>query len=108
VPGTCESLGTDLLETLAKMSPSKEEEIRLKEYKGDISKLGPAERFLKGLLDIPFAFKRVDAMLYRASFKEEVVYIRKSFETLEVNLFGASYLHNDIPYILLCLKMIVC
>lgn len=81
--GTCDSLGTDLLETLAKMSPSKEEEIRLKEYKGDISKLGPAERFLKGLLDIPFAFKRVDAMLYRASFKEEVIYIRKSFETLE-------------------------
>lgn len=81
--GTCESLGTDLLETLTKMSPSKEEEIRLKEYKGDISKLGPAERFLKGLLDIPFAFKRVDAMLYRASFKEEVIYIRKSFKTLE-------------------------
>lgn len=81
--GTCESLGTDLLETLTKMSPSKEEEIRLKEYNGDISKLGPAERFLKGLLDIPFAFKRVDAMLYRASFKEEVIYIRKSFKTLE-------------------------
>lgn len=81
--GAFESLGTDLLETLAKMAPSKEEEIRLKEYNGDISKLGPAERFLKGLLDIPFAFKRVDAMLYRANFKEEVMYVRKSFKTLE-------------------------
>eukprot|EP01018_Ginkgo_biloba_P014847 Gb_33203 [translate_table: standard] len=81
--GTCENLGTDQLETLVKMAPSKEEEIRLKEYNGDISKLGPAERFLKALLDIPSAFKRVNAMLYRASFQEELSNIKKSFETLE-------------------------
>ncbi|KAH9315035.1 hypothetical protein KI387_023662, partial [Taxus chinensis] len=80
---TSDSLGTELLETLVKMAPSKEEEIRLREYNGDTSKLGPAERFLKALLDIPFAFKRVDAMLYRASFKEEIDHIRKSYATLE-------------------------
>ncbi|CAL5370975.1 unnamed protein product [Camellia sinensis] len=82
--GNPEGLGSDLLETLVKMAPTKEEEIKLKDYKGDISKLGSAERFLKTLLDIPFAFKRVEAMLYRANFDTEVKYLRKSFQTLEV------------------------
>ncbi|KAK9163673.1 hypothetical protein Syun_004575 [Stephania yunnanensis] len=65
------------------MAPTKEEELKLKDYRGEISKLGSAERFLKALLDIPFSFKRVDAMLYRANFDAEVNYLRKSFETIE-------------------------
>lgn len=82
--GKPESLGPELLETLVKMAPTKEEEIKLRAYDGDISKLGSAERFLKQVLDIPFAFKRVEAMLYGANFDMEVKYLRKSFETLEV------------------------
>ncbi|XP_077227228.1 formin-like protein 1 [Tasmannia lanceolata] len=82
--GNIDSLGTELLETLLKMAPTKEEELKLKEYKDDSPfKLGPAERFLKAVLDIPFAFKRVDAMLYIANFDSEIKYLRKSFETLE-------------------------
>lgn len=81
--GNPESLGAELLETLVKMAPTKEEEIKLREYKGDILKLGSAERFLKAVLDIPFAFKRVEAMLYRANFDAEVKYLRKSYQTLE-------------------------
>ncbi|KAE8671466.1 Formin-like protein 1 [Hibiscus syriacus] len=81
--GNPESLGAELLETLVKMAPTKEEEIKLVEYNGDISKLGSAERFLKTVLDIPFAFKRIEAMLYRANFDAEVKYLRKSFQTLE-------------------------
>ncbi|OMO56488.1 Actin-binding FH2/DRF autoregulatory [Corchorus capsularis] len=81
--GNPESLGAELLETLVKMAPTKEEEIKLREYSGDISKLGSAERFLKQVLDIPFAFRRVEAMLYRANFDTEVKYLRKSFQTLE-------------------------
>ncbi|KAJ0039555.1 hypothetical protein Pint_27905 [Pistacia integerrima] len=81
--GNPESLGAELLETLVKMAPTKEEEIKLREYSGDISKLGTAERFLKTVLDIPFAFKRVEAMLYRANFDTEVKYLRKSYQTLE-------------------------
>ncbi|KAG8384282.1 hypothetical protein BUALT_Bualt04G0102200 [Buddleja alternifolia] len=81
--GNLEGLGPELLETLVKMAPTKEEEIKLKEYNGESSKLGSAERFLKAILDIPFAFKRVEAMLYRANFDTEVKYLRKSFETLE-------------------------
>ncbi|KAL6573053.1 hypothetical protein OROHE_002529 [Orobanche hederae] len=81
--GNPEGLGPELLETLVKMAPTKEEEIKLKEYNGEITKLGSAERFLKAILDIPFAFKRVEAMLYRANFNTEVAYLRKSFRTLE-------------------------
>ena len=66
------------------MAPTKEEEIKLKNYDGDLSKLGAAERFLKAVLDIPFAFKRVEAMLYRANFDAEVNYLRQSFQTMEV------------------------
>lgn len=79
-----EGLNTDFLETLMKMEPTREEEARLKDYVGDISKLGPAEQFIKALLDIPFAFKRIDAMRFRATFEEEVVDIEKSLETLEL------------------------
>ncbi|CAL5366727.1 unnamed protein product [Camellia sinensis] len=81
--GNPEGLSAELLENLVKMAPTKEEEIKLRDYKGEISKLGSAERFLKAVLDIPFAFKRVEAMLYRANFDTEVKYLRNSFQTLE-------------------------
>ncbi|KAI3903291.1 hypothetical protein MKW98_031945 [Papaver atlanticum] len=81
--GNPEGLGTELLETLVKMAPTKEEELKLINYNGDLSKLGSAERFLKAVLDIPFAFRRVDAMLYRANFEAEINYLKKSYETLE-------------------------
>uniref|UniRef100_M1BZD9 Formin-like protein n=3 Tax=Solanum tuberosum TaxID=4113 RepID=M1BZD9_SOLTU len=82
--GNADALGTELLESLLKMAPSKEEERKLKEYKDDTPfKLGSAEKFLKAVLDIPFAFKRVDAMLYISNFDSEVDYLKKSFETLE-------------------------
>ncbi|KHN15960.1 Formin-like protein 1 [Glycine soja] len=82
--GVTDTLGTELLESLLKMAPSKEEERKLKEHKDDSpTKLGPAEKFLKAVLDVPFAFKRVEAMLYIANFESEVEYLRKSFQTLE-------------------------
>ncbi|KAL3653225.1 hypothetical protein CASFOL_002906 [Castilleja foliolosa] len=82
--GNTESLGIELLESLLKMAPTKEEERKLKEYE-DISptKLGAAERFLKAVLDIPYAFKRIDAMLYVSNFEYEADYLKKSFATLE-------------------------
>ncbi|KAK3011200.1 hypothetical protein RJ639_011562 [Escallonia herrerae] len=82
--GISDTLGAELLESLLKMAPTKEEEQKLKDFK-DVSpvKLGPAEKFLKAVLDIPFAFKRVDAMLYIANFDSEVEYLKRSFETVE-------------------------
>lgn len=82
--GNAEALGAELLESLLKMAPSKEEERKLKEFKDDSPiKLGPAEKFLKALLDIPFAFRRINVMLYMANFESEVEYLKKSFDTLE-------------------------
>jgi len=76
------------------MAPTKEEEIKLREFKEEASpiKLNPAEKFLKAVLDVPFAFKRVDAMLYIANFDSEVNYLRNSFETLEVSIVPFAFL----------------
>lgn len=77
-------LGPEFFEALAKMAPTKEEQLKLKDYSGDLLKLDPAECFLRDILGVPFAFKRVDVMLYRANFDTELNYLRKSFGTLEV------------------------
>ncbi|CAL9168850.1 formin-like protein 1 [Musa acuminata AAA Group] len=82
--GNADSLGNEVLEALKKMVPSKEEERNLKEHKDDSPYiLGPAESFLKAVLLIPFAFKRVDAMLYIANFDSEVNHLRNLFGTLQ-------------------------
>ena len=72
------------LEALVKMVPTKEEEAKLSGYEGDITELGSAEKFVKAMLNIPFAFQRVEAMLYRETFEDEVIHLRNSFSMLEV------------------------
>lgn len=95
------------------MAPTKEEEIKLREFKEESSpiKLNQAEKFLKAVLDVPFAFKRVDAMLYIANFDSEVNYLKKSFETLEVSIISYpspfQCIINTIlspPYVILHMK----
>lgn len=66
------------------MAPTSDEEMRLRLYTGDISELGSAEQFLKALLDIPFAFQRLDVLLFMASLPEEATSAKESFSTLEV------------------------
>ncbi|XP_065035480.1 formin-like protein 5 isoform X2 [Musa acuminata AAA Group] len=77
-------LPVELLQTLLKMAPTSDEEMRLRLYTGDISELGSAEQFLKALLDIPFAFQRLDVLLFMASLPEEATSAKESFSTLEV------------------------
>lgn len=72
------------LEALVRMVPTKEEEDKLSSYKGDINELGSAEKFVKAMLSIPFAFQRAEVMLYRETFDDEVVHLRNSFSMLEV------------------------
>ena len=84
--GTGDGLNTKFLEKVVESMLTREEEIKLKDYNGDISKLGLAEQCLKAIVDIPFAFKRFDAMLFRATFEEEINFIKKSFTILEVSL----------------------
>ncbi|CAL0303934.1 unnamed protein product [Lupinus luteus] len=53
-------------------------------FTGELSQLGPAERFLKLLVDIPFAFKRLEALMFMFILPEESTSIKESFATLEV------------------------
>lgn len=77
-------LPTELFQTLLKMAPTQEEELKLRMYNGDTSLLGPAERFLKALVDIPFAFERIECLIFATSIQEEVLATKQSFAILEV------------------------
>ncbi|XP_071730196.1 formin-like protein 5 isoform X2 [Rutidosis leptorrhynchoides] len=76
-------LPAELVQTLLKMAPTTDEELKLRTYNGDISHLGTAERFLKTLIEIPFAFKRLESLLFMSTFQEEESMIKESFTTLE-------------------------
>ncbi|GAB2242602.1 hypothetical protein Droror1_Dr00019377 [Drosera rotundifolia] len=76
-------LPAELIQTLLKMAPTTEEELKLRLFSGDLSQLGPAERFLKVLVDIPFAFKRLESILFMMNMKEEASGIKESFATLK-------------------------
>ncbi|GAB2285304.1 Formin-like protein 5 [Dionaea muscipula] len=77
-------LPAELVQTLLKMAPTSEEELKLRLFNGNPSQLGPAERFLKALVDIPFAFKRMESLMFMMNMKEEASGIRESFATLKV------------------------
>uniref|UniRef100_A0A0E0KXG9 Formin-like protein n=1 Tax=Oryza punctata TaxID=4537 RepID=A0A0E0KXG9_ORYPU len=82
--GNAHGLGVEALRMLMQMALTNEEELKLKYFKDDLStKLCPVEAFLKAVLDVPFAFKRMDAMLYVANFYLEVNQLRMSYATLE-------------------------
>ncbi|GAB2284642.1 hypothetical protein Dimus_019094 [Dionaea muscipula] len=77
-------LPPELLETLLKMAPTPEEELKLRLYSGELSRIGPSERFLKMLVDIPFAFKRLESLFFMSTIQEDVAMVKESFTTLEV------------------------
>nr|CAB3463557.1 unnamed protein product [Digitaria exilis] len=82
--GNAHGLGVEALRMLTQVVLSNEEELKLKYFKDDsLARLCPVEAFVKAMLDVPFAFKRVDAMLYIASFYLEVNQLRLSYATLE-------------------------
>ena len=84
-------LPTDLIDTILKWIPSSDEELRLRLYTGELTQLGPAEQFLKAIIDIPYVFQRLDALLFMSNLPEEASNVRQSFATLEVitsNLIG--------------------
>ncbi|CAI9783578.1 unnamed protein product [Fraxinus pennsylvanica] len=77
-------LPPELIQTLLKMAPTTDEELKLRLYSEDISHLGPAEQFLKVVVEIPFAFKRLESLLFMSTLQEEVSTIKESFATLEI------------------------
>ncbi|GFP86378.1 formin-like protein 5, partial [Phtheirospermum japonicum] len=76
-------LPSELIQTLLKMAPTAEEELKLRLYSGELSQLGPAERFLKVLVDIPFAFKRLESLLFMCTLQEETTTLKESYAVLE-------------------------
>lgn len=82
IPGN--ELPVELLQALLKMAPISDEEHKLKTFSGEFSELGLAEQFLKQVLDIPFAFKRIEVLIFMCSLKEDVSATKESFKTLEV------------------------
>ncbi|KAH7576802.1 hypothetical protein JRO89_XS01G0152600 [Xanthoceras sorbifolium] len=77
-------LPPELLQTLLKMAPTADEELRLRLYTGEVSQLGPAERFLKAMVEIPFVSKRIETLHFISSIQEEVSTAKESFKSLEV------------------------
>ncbi|KAL5804283.1 hypothetical protein ACOSQ3_031083 [Xanthoceras sorbifolium] len=77
-------LPVEFLQALLKMAPTPDEELKLRLFSGDISQLGPADRFLKVLVDIPFVYKRIESLLFMCTLQEEVTFTKESFEILEV------------------------
>jgi hypothetical protein len=74
-----------LIQTLIRWIPSSDEELRLRLYTGELSQLGPAEQFLKAIIDIPYIYQRLDALLFMSILPEEASGVKQSFATLEVN-----------------------
>ncbi|KAK8460580.1 hypothetical protein SEVIR_2G353700v4 [Setaria viridis] len=77
-------LPSDLIDTLLKWIPSNDEELRLRLYTGELTQLGPAEQFLKAIIDIPYVFQRLDALLFMSNLPEEASNVKQSFATLEL------------------------
>lgn len=78
-------IGSDTLEKLTKISPTKEEETKILNFNGNPERLADAESFLYHILKaIPSAFTRFDAMLFRANYEPEIIHLKESLQTLEM------------------------
>ncbi|KAL0328057.1 UNVERIFIED_CONTAM: Formin-like protein 5 [Sesamum calycinum] len=89
-------LPPELVQTLLKMAPTTDEELKLRLYTGDLALLGPAERFLKVLVEIPFAFKRLEALLFVSTFQEDFSSLKEALATLEHLTSRRPYWPADI------------
>lgn len=76
-------LPVDLLQALLRMAPTADEELKLRLFNDNTVLLGPAEQFLKTIVDIPFAFKRMDALLLMTTLQEESTFVKESLSIIE-------------------------
>ncbi|KAL3682493.1 hypothetical protein R1sor_000515 [Riccia sorocarpa] len=82
--GDEEDLTSDVLEAMVKMEPVGDELRKLREFSGDRSKLGPAERFLLAVLDVPSSFQRIKTMLFRSTFRDDLLQVEEAITVLEM------------------------
>lgn len=80
-----EGLSPEVLETLVKVAPSDDEKRKFQMFNGKLVDLGPADRFFHALLEVPNAWSRLNAMLYRSQYKEEVRGAQDALRVLEVS-----------------------
>ncbi|EOA39717.1 hypothetical protein CARUB_v10008361mg [Capsella rubella] len=75
----------DTLEKLSRIAPTKEEQLAILQFDGDMKMLADAESFLFHLLKaVPSAFTRLNALLFRANYYPEISNYNKSLQTLDL------------------------
>ncbi|KAF2311382.1 hypothetical protein GH714_022170 [Hevea brasiliensis] len=80
-----QGLTTDILEKLARIAPTQEEEAKILQFIDNPSKLADAESFLYHILKaVPSAFLRINAMLFRSNYDAEILHLKESLQTLEM------------------------
>ncbi|CAL5362099.1 unnamed protein product [Camellia sinensis] len=78
-------LNSDILEKLAKISPTQEEISKVLQFNGNPTKLADAESFLYHILKaVPSAFFRFNAMLFKSNYDSEILHLKESLQTLEL------------------------
>lgn len=78
-----EGLSGEILEILVKAAPSEEEKKKLQEFEGDQGRLSPSDRFMYALQSVPNAWLRLESMLYKARYKEELQTVQETLQTLK-------------------------
>ncbi|KAJ7945927.1 Formin-like protein [Quillaja saponaria] len=80
-----QGLGSDALEKLTKVAPTKEEEEKIIHFHGNPTKLADAESFLYHILKaVPTAFTRFKAMLFISNYDCEILQLNESLQTIEL------------------------
>ncbi|XP_035228652.1 uncharacterized protein LOC118200800 [Stegodyphus dumicola] len=80
--GAHEDLGAERLRGLLKILPESDEAEMLRNFDGDKSKLGNAEKFLLQLLDVPNYKLRIESMLLKEEFMANQEFLENSIETI--------------------------
>ncbi|RDX58541.1 Formin-like protein 16, partial [Mucuna pruriens] len=80
-----QGLSAETLERLTKIAPTQEEEAKITQFSGIPDKLADAESFLYHILrEVPTAFIRLKALLFRSSYGCEVIQLKEHLKTLEM------------------------
>ncbi|CAL1291890.1 unnamed protein product [Larinioides sclopetarius] len=80
--GAHQDLGAERLRGLLKILPESDEVDLLKNFDGDKTKLGSAEKFLLQLIEVPSYKLRVESMLLKEEFLANQEFLENSIETI--------------------------
>ncbi|CAG8539122.1 376_t:CDS:2, partial [Acaulospora colombiana] len=77
-----EKLTVDNLRSLKNYAPNSDEIELVREYDGDFTMLGNAERYFKEIMGIPRLSERLECMIYRRRFEMEIEELKPEMEVL--------------------------